>query len=165
MREFKTEAFKSPVTLGDMPENHPARLFYDYWKELCAEADFALKADFNPADIPRLLPNICILKLDDSGPELGFNLTLIGEGVKNMSGVTEMADYERYLYTGDNLADRRLIYGELVKAPQVRFYRMKVPFPGRQFIEIIKGIFPFSSDGKKIDYFYLVMERIQEFRA
>lgn len=160
MRPLKTDSFENPVALEDMPENHPARLFYDYWETLCPVADFALKVNFNPADIPGILPNICILKMDDSRHPPAMELTLIGEGVKKMSGVIKMADYQHNLFSGDNLTDRQHIYSALSQKPEVRFYRMKVPFPGRQFIEIIKGIFPFSSDGKKIDFFYLVIDRI-----
>jgi len=50
------------------------------------------------------------------------------------------------------------LYDKLSKQPQASFLNMPLPFKGRDFIQVIKGIFPFSSDGRNVDHLYLVID-------
>lgn len=158
MRQLKSKSFDNPIRYEDVPENHPTRLFYDYWKLLCGDRKFALKSDFNPAELPRLLPNIGLVKLDYSGPEFDLLLTLVGERIKELTAISGPGSYRHDFFSGSELEDRLILYKDLSINPRAELFRMKVPFPQRHFHEIIVGMFPFSSEGQLVDYIFLVVE-------
>lgn len=160
MRQLKTKSFDHPVDIGDLPEGHPTQLFHAYWRELCGDRKFALKSDFDPARVPGLLTNIAITKLDFSGPEFDIHLKLAGERIKEILSIKGKGTYRNDFFSGDALADRLYLYDHMAKKQLVKFFRMKAPFAGREFIEYIVGLLPFSSDGEQVDYFFLVIESI-----
>ncbi len=156
----KTKSFDHPVEVKDLPEGHPVSLFHSYWQELCGKRKFALKADFNPARVPGLLANIAITRLDYAGPEFDIHLKLAGERIKEILSIKGKGTYRNDYFSGDALADRLFLYDHMARKQLVKFFRMTAPFTGREFIEYIVGLFPFSNDGEHIDHFFLVIETI-----
>ncbi|NOZ42772.1 MAG: PAS domain-containing protein [Alphaproteobacteria bacterium] len=160
MWQPKSKSFNNPLQIEEVAPDHPVRRFYTYWQALCGHQKFARKADFNPAEIPELLANIAITKLDYSGPEFDISLTLVGERIKDILLIKKLGTYRRDFFSGDELRDRLYLYDHMAQEQQVKIFRMKAPFSGRDFIEYIVGLFPFSSDGQRVTHFFLVIESI-----
>ncbi|VAV90973.1 hypothetical protein MNBD_ALPHA02-662 [hydrothermal vent metagenome] len=160
MWQPKSNSFNNPLSVDSIPEKHPARRFYNYWKKLCGDGDFARKSDFNPADIVELLPNIAMTRLDYSGSAFDIILTLAGERIKDLLQIKGSGTYRKDFFTGDALDDRLHLYDHIAKKPREKFFRMRAPFKGREFNEYIVGLFPFSNDGETITHIFLVIESI-----
>jgi len=156
----KSKSFQSPLSLEEVPEHHPVRRFYSYWRELCGNRAYALKGDFNPAQVKTLLPNIGIVRLNHAGAEFDLELTLVGERIMEIAAIGGKGSYRKDLFSGDELSDRLTLYAEIARNPAAHFFRMSTPFEGREYIEIIKGMFPFSRDGETVDHMFLVIESI-----
>ncbi|GEM_PF-5115996 len=156
----KSKSFKFPLALGEVPEDHPARQFYVYWRELCGDRQYALKADFNPARVKQILPNIGVVKLDYSAAEFDLYLTLVGERIMEIAAINGKGSYRKDLFAGDELSDRLILYAEIAQNPAARFFQMNAPFEGREYIQIVKGMFPFSADGKLVDHIFLAIDSI-----
>lgn len=156
----KSESFNNPLTIEEVPEDHAVHQFYRYWRELCGDREFALKAEFNPARVIKLLPNIAITRLEYSAAEFDIRLTLAGEEIMEIMLIKGLGTYRHDFFSGKELEDRLYLYDHMAKNRQMKIYRMNPPFPGREFIEYIVGLFPFSSDGEKVDYYFLVIESI-----
>ncbi|PCI47769.1 MAG: hypothetical protein COB49_06690 [Alphaproteobacteria bacterium] len=156
----KSKSFDDPLTFEEVPTDHPAHLFYKYWRLLCGKRKFALKSDFDPAKVSALLPNIAITRLDYSAPEFDIFVTLVGERIRYLLSIEASGSYRHDYFSGDELEDRLYLYDHMAKEQLVKFFRMKAPFKGREFNKYIVGLFPFSSDGEKVDHFFLVIESI-----
>ncbi len=157
MFKLKSHSLSDPISLVEMPEEHPARLFYDYWFVLCEGKKFAKKSDFDPSKIPVLLPNIAIVQLHWARQKLDPVLKLAGERFYELGKVSS-GQRVQDIFPEKEYSIRCSLYAKIAKQPQVSFYNMQIPFESREFINVKKGIFPFSSDNKKVDHLFLVID-------
>ena len=67
---------------------HPMhQVFCDYWHAIAPKHGLPGRHDFTPTDIPRLLPWMLLLDIDDSDIGRRFRIRLMGTGVVQRSGV------------------------------------------------------------------------------
>jgi hypothetical protein len=68
MREPSRVAFRAQLVIAEQ------RQLFDYWLERAAGAPMPARRDIRPADIPHLLPNICLIDIHRPPYRLRFRL-------------------------------------------------------------------------------------------
>jgi hypothetical protein len=78
-----TPAFDAVMAL---PEHQDLRAFYAYWQSRCGGERAPLRADIDPIDIPRLLPNVLLIDVIGQ-PAYDFHYRLLGTAIVEVDGV------------------------------------------------------------------------------
>lgn len=140
------------------------RQAYDYWNAQRGSRPMPARADLDPADMRRLLPNIILMDvLHDAKPgwPLDFRYRLIGTRADAMMNAR---------YTGKCMSDLEhqqpgsRIWNSLSrvatgKQPQIN----RVPYvgPHKEFMSVVDMVMPLSSDGgTTIDMLFCILDFI-----
>lgn len=115
--------------------------FHDLWQSLRPDDGVPSRRDFAPSDVPQLAPWLMIL---DLLPDCGYRYRLCGTGCASLFGI----DYTGMLL-GDRLPPdaaeiRRREFERVLHECQPLLSQTRVPLPGREFIAIFRGVFPFA---------------------
>ncbi len=78
MDRGEIRAFRAQLSLPAQVE------LFDYWMSLSKSGNLPAREDFSPADIPALLPNICLLDVRPA-PE-HFRVRLAGTALRDVYG-------------------------------------------------------------------------------
>lgn len=147
----------NPVPLDALDPKHPVAVYAHYHKAKQGMEDVLLKDNFDPIDLPRVIPWMLILDKIGRPEHPDFLYRLAGTGCREIFGI----DYTGKLL-GDDLppaaADERReeILGVMEsKAPSIT--RTEIPLAGREFITIIRGVFAVSSSGKSVDRIHIII--------
>lgn len=142
----------------DAPTHPKTRALFDYWSSIRHGNALPKKTDINPIRIPKLLPNLGLIEVDQSHG-LRFRIKLYG------TGAVEVAREER---TGKLLediaqnlpAETRATIIDRWQQACLRAYETRHPHftvgrrkdPERSFHIVHTAVLPLSADGNQVDH-------------
>jgi hypothetical protein len=138
--------------VGILPEGcHPkSRQIHEYWRSIHPAVGLPGRRHFDPVDIPRLLPNICLI--DVPGPQDDFTFRLMGTRLVEFYG----ADYtgkpfvSAYMKAAESQAYNDLCATWADCLP--RWRRGQASFVrNREFVIIERLYLPFANDGTTVN--------------
>ena len=153
-----------------VPPLHPVDLYTEYFMSVKDREGVLRASDYDPLDIPMLLPWLMVLDETSFRGAALHRFRFVGTRLCEILG----ADF-----TGRSLSEaiapteleRRLCEFDEVRSLRKQIYtRGGVPVPGREFIEITRGVFPVVREGERdVCQFHIVVApaelRIQKSRA
>lgn len=146
-----------PISLSDIAQGRPVCVFFRHWQSKSADGRVMLRSEFRPFDFPSVIPWLLILQSEPGETRPEYRIRLFG------TGCTEIF---RKDYTGQLLSQampasmcerRHRELDDMAKTGTPIFTRSDVPFPGREFLTVIRGIFPVSASGGGIDQIFAII--------
>ncbi len=132
----------------------------DYWRRLCGERPMPARKDLNPADIPRLLPNLMLADVggpaaDAQAPQIRFRL--VGTEVVRGFG-HELTGYRLseidYGAQGHQVVE---LYRQVVDTAKPQFARIEFRQGRDRVIEMQQLLLPLSDDGSEVNMILAVV--------
>jgi len=134
----------APMMPEQIPDGHPVRRYADYHRA-CAQEDGVLRRqDFDPIDLPRIIPWMLILEQTGDDGRIEFLYRLAGTGCREIFGIDYTGKILGEDLPPDAAAERRREIIEVLDEKQPRYTRTQIPIEGREFITILRGVFPVS---------------------
>ena len=139
------------VAFTDIPDDSLIICFLQYWRSIANSALLPARANLDPIDIPKIIPWMFLVDVLREGGDMDFRFRLIG---------TRNADLVGHDATGELVADAfpeataslmSSTYADVVEQGQPRCWRASLPETDRAFIECYRALFPFATDGRKVD--------------
>jgi len=129
----------SEITASEVPGNHPVARFNSYWTGHRRPGQPLGRAEFRPDQLVEVLPWLLVL---ENSEDEQWRYRLCGTGCTRIFQID---------FTGKVLGDdlppesaemRRREFAVTYDQIEPVFSQTRVPIPGREFIEIIRGVFP-----------------------
>lgn len=123
---------------------------YQYWNAARGDRFAPARADFDPVDVPYLLPNLYIYKvLTDP---LDYELTLLGTKMVEMMGRDATGQRLDQVISGlEGVAHMRKEYDRVYTTREFVYSEVAAAWVGRDYIMYRRLLLPFSDDGKTVN--------------
>src|SRR5512138_82166 len=149
------------LDISAMPADHPVAVFHRFWCEAAGGSGWAPWAAFDPSQHPAILPWVLLLKLE--GPSAGdtsaWRYAVCGTGCTALFGFS----YQGKLF-GENLppeaaAQRMAEFERAIAGEGPQFSHTELPIPGKDFVAVYRGVFPFATASDGVDRLFVVLAR------
>ncbi|MFC7049421.1 PAS domain-containing protein [Emcibacter nanhaiensis] len=149
--------FKSPVKLSDI-EPEPLQKLFSYWQKIRADRKMPAKQDFNPSDVPSLLPYITLIDVEENPRRYRTRLA----GTEN-TRVLGFDPTGRYFEETPQLSGAIKRFTWLVEHKEPYLYRGSLKWSDKDFLDYYSIALPFSDDDKNVNIllfgvYYLFIE-------
>lgn len=142
------------LSLQDVPATHPVFAFSAFWRSAAAGDSLVPWSAFDPVEHARILPWVLLLKREsgaDPGVSRSWRYAVCGSGCiqlfgRNSQGKTFGDGLPPYA-----LAERQAEIDHLVAGLGPLYSHTHVPIEGRDFVQVIRGAFPFTANGPVAD--------------
>lgn len=151
------------IEFVEIPENHPVASFFQFYGNRATSAGNLLSPTYDPLDIPHLLPWLMILDEKSCAESGEHHYRFVGTECVALLGV-EMTGRN----LGDEISDqaaqfRRNEFLEVKRTQKPSFSRAPIPIEGREFTEILCGVFPLKVGVENEDWqFHVIIARSTE---
>lgn len=148
------------IGLAELPEKHPVGVFHAFWRGVADEDEqIAPWASFDPADHPRILPWILLLKLEGvtAAGDPAWRYSVCGTGCIDLFGFSHQGKLFGEDLPPEAVAQRRAEFDRVCNGTGPLFSRTELPIAGRSSIQICRGVFPFSNGGPNVDRIVVVL--------
>ena len=154
------------ISAADLPATHPATVFHHFWTAAADGRSWAPWALFDPVDHPGILPWVLLLKAEpaDAGKGVQWRYAVCGTGCTDLFGFSYQGKLFGVGMPAEAAAERLAEFGRVVAGSGPLFFDSHLPIPTREFVRVLRGIFPFSTDGSGVDRLFVVVAR-EEARA
>ena len=150
------------IDLAEIPAAHPVAVFHGFWMEAAKGEAWAPWASFDPAQHPAILPWVLLLKRETPAAEDGppaWRYAVCGTGCTELFGFS----YQGKLF-GENLppdavAQRMVEFDRAVGGQGAQFSHTDLPIPGKDFVAVFRGVFPFATGTAGVDRLFVVLAR------
>lgn len=156
-------AARSAPIAGDFAAGEPSpiadprlRQAYDYWRRKVAGRAMPRRADIDPTEIPKLLPDVMLV---DVLPEGRYRYRLIGTENTQAHGMSATGCYLDEVLPGPEYRAHVIaLYDECVSARRALYSECLFMSPGRQALERhTKVLFmPLAEDGETVNMVFVV---------
>lgn len=148
------------VSLAEIPSKHPVCVFHEFWQSVADQSGLVAPwTSFDPADHPRILPWILLLKHEGASDadDPIWRYSVCGTGCIDLFGFSYQGKVFGEDLPPDAVAQRRAEFDRVCDGAGPLFSQSELPIPGRSSIEICRGVFPFSNGGQNIDRIVVVL--------
>ena len=148
------------VGLAELPPRHPAGVFHAFWRGVAEDSTNAAPwASFDPADHPKILPWILLLKREGvaAGREAIWRYSLCGTGCIDLFGSSFQGKVLGEDLPPDLAAQRRAEFDRVSNGAGPSFSRAELPIPGRSLVRIYRGVFPFTDSGPGVERVVVIL--------
>lgn len=141
------------IVQSDIHQQHPVRLFTDFFSVHSNGENFGLWRKFNPANHRRILKWLMVLKEANIQGETKYQYSISGTGLDDL--------FEAHKYQGHYLeechseTDFKIKLTELERCRLGKgpvYSRSRNLIPGKEYISFVRGIFPFIRPDKHFNY-------------
>lgn len=150
------------ITQAELPSGHPAAVFYRFWVQAAGGRPWVSWSRFDATEHPSVLPWVLLLKCepDPEAPQgRRWRYVVCGTGCTDLFGFS----YEGKLFgtaMSEAAALERLAeFDRVVGGAGPLFFDSHLPIPQREFVRVLRGIFPFSTGDGDIDRLFVVVAR------
>tara|TARA_R110002073_G_scaffold127116_6_gene272370 strand:+ start:3350 stop:3859 length:510 start_codon:yes stop_codon:yes gene_type:complete len=147
------------IELQDIPDHHPAKLFYDYWERIKGDKDLPLRHDLIPPEIPSILPYIILLEAKFHNGRQDYFDRLEGEGIIEICGASDSKKFISEIMPKDKFEKRHKEFVMIGETKTPLFEMGHISYLDKAYIKVVRGAFPFSKEGDTADYFILILAR------
>ncbi|MGF1628586.1 MAG: hypothetical protein ACFCUT_03880 [Kiloniellaceae bacterium] len=150
------------IPLTDLPAGHPAAVFFHFWKQAARGQAWAPWSRFDAVDHPSILPWVLLLKLEpaDAGAgDLQWRYAVCGTGCTELFGFSFQGKFFGEGMSSEAAAERLAEFQRVVEGEGPLFFDSHLPIPTREFVRVLRGIFPFSTGEGGIDRLFVVVAK------
>lgn len=154
------DRFKS-ISSFDVPKGHPISVFDQFWTEQVRISAPVPWSSFSPMMMPSVLPWILLL---DHLPNGDFQYRLCGTGCEQLLGVN-LTGHKFGENVNKKWAHKSREEFDAIMAGKGPFYsKGKLPVIDRDYIEMRRAVYGFSSDGLNIDRIMAIVAPVDQYR-
>ena len=138
--------------IGTIPSDcHPkVRQMVEYWRSIHPAEGLPGRRDFDPIDIPVLLPNVCLIDAPTATSD--FTFRLMGSRVEAFFGGNFTGKPFVSAYVKNHQSQAYVAMCGLLKDGRMRWRRGPAGLvENREFVEIERVYLPLAADGRAID--------------
>lgn len=148
------------ISLGEIPAVHPAAVFHRFWEAAAEGRAWAPWRSFDAVDHPGVLPWVLLLKSEpgDSGATR-WRYVVCGTGCTKLFGFSYQGKLFGTGMPAEAAAERLAEFQRVVQGSGPLFFDSHLPIPTREFVRVLRGIFPFSTGEGEIDRLFVVVAR------
>lgn len=145
------------IESSEVPALHPVAQIRDVWPTLAGAGGIASWRHFDPFAYPQVLPWVLLLRQEDPAEPDRLRYAVCGDGCRQTFGFSYQGKW-----FGDDLPEQA-VASRLAEFAAIREGRGPVysfsplPISDREFIEVYRGVFGFSSDGSLVDRYLVVL--------
>ena len=148
------------ISSTELPSVHPAAVFARFWETASEGKPWVAWTRFDAVDHPGVLPWVLLLKSERAHDEsIQWRYVVCGTGCTELFGFS----YQGKLFgTGMSVeaaAERLMEFQRVVDGSGPLFFDSHLPIPNRNFVRVLRGIFPFSTGTGEIDRLFVVVAR------
>ncbi|MGO1117417.1 PAS domain-containing protein [Rhodovibrionaceae bacterium A322] len=131
--------------------NEEQQAFLSYWRSKTHRGVLPKRADIDPLDIPKLLPNISLVDvLLDQNPVV-YRARLLGTEITRHFGRDVTGKAAKQLYDERYLLQLETTYNQILDVRQPVLCKCQVPLNDGTMTAYYRFIAPLSSNGEQID--------------
>lgn len=148
------------IAQSDIPPDHPVSVFYRYWAAAAAGRPAAPWTAFDATQHASILPWVLLLKREsppDSPEDRQWRYIVCGTGCTDLFGFSYQGKLFGEGLPPEAVADRTAEFERAVAGAGPQFSHTRLPIPGRDFLPIFRGVFPFSSEDGEVDRLFVVL--------
>lgn len=151
-----------PVDLSEVPAAHPVAVFQRFWLKAAGAEAWAPWAAFDPAEHPAILPWVLLLRREaaaDGNEAPSWRYTVCGTGCTALFGFSYQGKLFGEDLPPDAAAERMVEFERAISGQGAQFSAARLPIPGKDFVKILRGVFPFASRPGEVDRLFVVLAR------
>lgn len=144
--------------------SHPDHIaLYRYWLDRKPKGGLPRRRDFDPVDVPRMLPRIALIAAEPDGDRFRYRYRLAGTEIVRRAGRDPTGKAFEDLYRDDYLASANALYDSLRESGEPHLSQRVFPIAdGAGFLRYDRLILPFATDGATPDLFLLLIVVIEQ---
>lgn len=153
------------LSLQDIPEAHPVAVFSGFWSSLAGKGALVPWSAFDPSEHKELLPWLLLLKRSagsDPAVSRSWRYAVCGTGCTQLFGRSSQGKVFGEGLPPSAVAERQAEIDQLVAGSGPLYSHTNVPIEGRDFVQVIRGAFPFTANGPVTDCVLFVIAREDE---
>ena len=154
------------IPLAEVPGSHPVAVFNRFWQAAAADHRWAPWSRFDPVDHAAILPWVLLLKSEvpPQGPGRDWRYAVCGTGCTELFGFSYQGKLFGAGMPAEAAAERLAEFDRVVAGAGSLFFDSHLPIPTREFVRVLRGIFPFSTQEGEVDRLLIIVAR-EETRA
>ncbi|MEQ8398955.1 hypothetical protein [Thalassobaculum sp.] len=138
-------SFRS-IEPSEIPALHPVAHVRDGWANFAGTTGIAPWSSFDPVDYPYVLPWVMLLRQEDPADPERLRYVICGDGCRKTFGMSYQGKLFGEDLPGSVVAQRRAEFQKIRNGHGPLYSRTPLPIANREFIDIYRGVFGFSSD-------------------
>lgn len=144
--------------------SHPDHLdLYRYWLARKPPDGLPHRRDFDPVDVPRLLPRLALIAAEPEGARFRYRYRLAGTEIVSRAGRDPTGKTFEDLYRDDYLASANALYDSLRQSGAPHLSQRVFPIgDGVGFLRYDRLILPFAADRITADLFLLLIVVVEQ---
>ena len=136
------------------PDSLVIELYY-YWQSLATEGRLPSRSLIDPSAIPRsLLPWIFMVDVLKNGESFDYRYRLAGTSNVQLVGRDPTGKLASSIFGEDEGAFVMETFHTTVREKQPTYWHAAVPHEKHEFVLVLRGIFPLSTDGSNVDILF-----------
>ena len=150
------------LSLEDIPTAHPVAVFSAFWRSVAGKGGLVPWTAFDPSDHKDVLPWILLLKrAADADPAVSksWHYAVCGTGCTQLFGRSSQGKVFGDGLSAPAIEERQAEIDQLVAGSDPLYSHTNVPIQGRDFVQVIRGVFPFTASGRVVDCLLFVIAR------
>lgn len=142
---------------SEVPALHPVAQIRDVWPSLAGEGGVASWRRFDPFDYPQVLPWVLLLRQEDPAEPGRLRYAVCGDGCRQTFGFSLQGKWFGDELPAAAVANRLAEFAAVRQGRGPIYSFTPLPISDREFIQVYRGVFGFSSDGAGVDRYLIVL--------
>ncbi|MEX0300506.1 MAG: hypothetical protein AB3N28_15640 [Kordiimonas sp.] len=136
------------IEVEEIPEIHPVRLFHKVWQSNVGSGYPVPWSSYKPQEIADVIPWLLLLERQEDDTYL---YKVCGTSCESLFGMTYQGKTFGEDLPVEAVRQRRQEFDWIETGGKPIFSATTLPIPERDYREVFRGVFGFSSDGESID--------------
>ncbi len=148
------------IDLASVPDRHPVAVFAKFWQQAADGKAVARWERFDPADHPRALPWIMLLKREPGGEFAGgprLRYAVCGTSLNSLFGFSYQGKLFGEDLPPDAVVRRRVEFDRVMAGSGPLYSHTELPIPDKDFHLVYRGVFAFENGGDEVDRICVVI--------
>ena len=142
---------------SEVPALHPVAQIRDVWPSLAGDDGVASWRRFDPFDHPQVLPWVLLLRQEDPAQPDRLRYAVCGDGCRQTFGFSFQGKWFGEDLPAAAVASRLAEFTAIREGRGPIYSFTPLPVSDREFIQVYRGVFGFSSDGAGVDRYLIVL--------
>ncbi len=145
------------IEIDNIPEQHPVSVFSRKWAEFPKKNGAALWHSFSPTTCAPVLPWASVIERTVVEGKTAHIMRLQGTEIEKMAGLNAQGAALEDVLAKAALEERLRELNHIIMSPGYLLSKTVIPFEGRDFIEVYRGIFAFTKDEVSVDRIVMIV--------
>ncbi|GAB4376737.1 MAG: hypothetical protein Kow00114_40610 [Kiloniellaceae bacterium] len=151
------------ISLAEAPPSHPAARFFQFWKQAAGGLAWVPWQRFDATEHPAILPWVLLLRREPDetgGGVVQWRYAVCGTGCTELFGFSYQGKLFGEGMPREAAVERLAEFQRVIDGAGPLLFLSQLPIPDREFVRVLRGLFPFSTNGDgDIDRLFVVLAR------